>query len=228
MKQKLGKSALEDFLRQLTLCLNIPYVIVYDVALGWLTPMGRHSFLVVLLFIIAIFVASFVWWTLDRSRSTTGENSELRLQIDGLVENPLNLTYMEIVVMPRSNVNAKLFCVGAPNHPVDEGNWTGVSLRFILEIANVSSEAVKVAFFAADGFATDLTVAAAMRGDILLAYEKDGESLPEKLRLIVPNKWGYKWISNLTRIELVNHDFKGFYESRGYSDEAEIIENHDK
>ena len=190
--------------------------------------MRKQPFLVVLLLVIAIFVASFVWWTLGRSGSTTGEISELWLQIDGLVENPLNLTYTEIVMMPRSNVNAKLFCVGAPNHPADEGNWTGVSLRFILERANVSSEAVKVAFFAADGFTTDLTVAVAMRGDILLAYEKDGKSLPEKLRLIVPNKWGYKWISNLTRIELVNHDFKGFYESRGYSDEAEIVENRDK
>jgi DMSO/TMAO reductase YedYZ molybdopterin-dependent catalytic subunit len=190
--------------------------------------MRRKLFLMVLLMVIAISVASFVWWRLNLFGSVTGENSELVLQIDGLVEQPLNLTYREIAVMPRSNVNAKLFCVGAPSHPVAEGNWTGVSLRFILDRAKVSPGAVKVAFFATDGFATDLTVAVAMRGDVILAYEKDGKSLPEKLRLVVPNKWGYKWISNLTRIELVNYDFKGFYESRGYSDEAEIIENHNE
>ena len=61
-----------------------------------------------------------------------------------------------------------------------------------------------------------------MREDIILAYEKDGERLSEKTRLVVPGKWGYKWISQLTRIELVNYDFKGFWESRGYSDEADI------
>ncbi len=61
-----------------------------------------------------------------------------------------------------------------------------------------------------------------MREDVLLAYERDGEPLPEKLRLVVPGKWGYKWISQLIRVELVNYDFKGSWESRGYSDNAEI------
>ncbi len=188
--------------------------------------MRRKLFLIALLLVVAILVALFFWWRLNLFGSVTGENSGSQLQIGGLVERPLNLTYKEILAMPRSNVNATLFCVGAPNHPVAEGDWTGVSLRFILERARVSPEAVKVAFYAEDGFTTDLTVATAMRGDVILAYEKDGESLPEKLRLVVPDKWGYKWISNLTRIELVNYDFKGFYESRGYSDEAEIAENH--
>ncbi|NIR87790.1 molybdopterin-dependent oxidoreductase, partial [Candidatus Bathyarchaeota archaeon] len=86
----------------------------------------------------------------------------------------------------------------------------------------VSPEAVKVAFYAADDFTTDLIVTTAMREDVLLAYERDGEPLPEKLRLVVPGKWGYKWISQLIHIELVNYDFKGSWESRGYSDTAEI------
>jgi hypothetical protein len=40
--------------------------------------------------------------------------------------------------------------------------------------------------------------------------------------LVVPGKWGYKWISQLTVIELVNYDFLGRWESAGYSDEADI------
>jgi DMSO/TMAO reductase YedYZ molybdopterin-dependent catalytic subunit len=73
-----------------------------------------------------------------------------------------------------------------------------------------------------DGYSTDLTIATAMREDIILAYERDGMPLSEGLRLVVPGKWGYKWISGLTHIELVDYDFTGFWESRGYSDEADI------
>ena len=81
---------------------------------------------------------------------------------------------------------------------------------------------MKVAFYAYDGFTTDLTVTTAMRDDVILAYEKDGQPLTEKVRLVVPGKWGYKWMQQVTHIELVNYDFLGRYESQGYSDEADI------
>jgi DMSO/TMAO reductase YedYZ molybdopterin-dependent catalytic subunit len=93
-----------------------------------------------------------------------------------------------------------------------------------LETAGVSPDAVKVAFYASDGYSTDLPVETARREDVILAYEKDGVPLSEKLRLVVPGKWGYKWISQVTDIELVDYDFKGFWESRGYSDTADIAE----
>jgi hypothetical protein len=97
-----------------------------------------------------------------------------------------------------------------------------VRLGHILEEAGVSPQAVKVAFYASDNFTTDLTVTTAMRHDIILAYERDGEPLTENLRLVVPCKWGYKWIRDLIHIELVDYDFLGTLESQGYSDEANI------
>jgi hypothetical protein len=124
--------------------------------------------------------------------------------------------------MPTSTVYAKLYCVGWPSTPLAEGNWTGVRLGLILEEAGVSPEAVKVAFYADDGFSTDLTVTTAMRDDIILAYARDGEPLTENVRLVVPCKWGYKWISGPTHIELVDYDFLGTYESSGLPDEADI------
>ncbi len=127
--------------------------------------------------------------------------------------------------MPRSTVYAELYClpaVGSSGVLVDHGNWTGVRLELVLEKAGVSPQAVKVAFYAEDGFTTDLTVTTAMREDIFLAYEKDGKPLPEKLRLAVPSMWGYKWIKWLIHIEVVDYDFKGRYESRGFPDNAEI------
>jgi DMSO/TMAO reductase YedYZ molybdopterin-dependent catalytic subunit len=150
------------------------------------------------------------------------ENSEPSLAVDGSVQHPLDLTIDEIAAMPKTTVNATLYCVGAPDSPVENGNWTGVQLAFLLENVGVSPDAIKIAFYAEDGYTTDLTIAEAEQENIILAYEKDGNPLPETLRLVVPGRWGYKWISQVNRIELVNYDFKGFYESNGYSDTAEV------
>lgn len=149
-------------------------------------------------------------------------DAEWTLVVDGLVQDPLTLTFDDLIALPESTVYAELYCVGAPQRLLAEGNWKGVRLGLILQEAGVLPEAVKVAFYADDGFTTDLTVSTAMREDIVLAYERDGEPLEEKVRLVVPGKWGYKWIRDVTHIELVDYDFKGLWESVGYSDEADI------
>lgn len=154
--------------------------------------------------------------------------SDWQLTVTGLVANPFNLTLSEMQALPQTTVNASLICVDQPGYVVAKGNWTGVKLWYLLETAGVSSDAVKVAFFAADGYATDLTLTTAKRDDVVVAYQKDGLALPESLRLVVPGKWGYKWIAQLTRIEPVNFDFLGRWESQGYTDTADTTEGSPK
>jgi DMSO/TMAO reductase YedYZ molybdopterin-dependent catalytic subunit len=158
--------------------------------------------------------------------SGAAADSEWTLVVDGFVQSPLSLTFDDLLAMPTSTVYAPLYCVGLPSTPLAEGDWTGVRLGYILEQAGVSPGAIKVAFYADDGFATDLPLATAMRDDVILAYERDGEPL-ERKQLVVPCKWGYKWIREPTHIELVDYDFLGTYESGAYSDEANIGEDTD-
>jgi hypothetical protein len=153
--------------------------------------------------------------------NAAGQNGQLI--VTGLVGTPLNLTLAELTDMPQTTVNATIICVDFPGNVVEDGNWTGVKLETLLEMANPSTDAIKVAFFASDGYSTDLTIQTAMRDDTIVAYQNNGEAL-SSLRLAVPGKWGYKWISMLTRIELVNYNFLGRWESQGYSDEANISE----
>jgi len=175
--------------------------------------------------IITVIVAVFPFWSgLTPTVRAEPINVDWQLSIIGLVNQPLNLSLTDIAAMPKTSVYATIYCVDFPNSVVTEGNWTGVNLWFLLETAGVSSDAVKVAFFASDGFSTDLPIETAMREDIILAYEKDGAGLSEKLRLVVPGKWGYKWINQVTSIEVVDYDFRGFWESRGYSDTADRTE----
>lgn len=141
-----------------------------------------------------------------------------QLRVDGQVEHSFNVSIEEIVAMPKTTVDASLYCVDAPGSLITRGNWTGVRLGYIMDKAGVFPSTIKVAFYAEDDYSTDLNVTVARREDIILAYEKDGHVLPEKLRLVVPGMWGYKWISQLDHIEFVDYDFKGLSESHGYPD----------
>lgn len=177
------------------------------------------------LFITAIIVG----FTVLGSFATTSipavqavSSNDWRVTISGLVVNPMDLSLTDLAAMPQTNVEATIYCVDFPTSPVTSGKWTGVKLSTLFEQAGVSSSAVKVAFYASDGYATDLDLGTANHDDIILAYQKDGLPLTETLRLVVPGKWGYKWINQVTSIVLVDYDFKGKWESLGYSDTGDI------
>jgi DMSO/TMAO reductase YedYZ molybdopterin-dependent catalytic subunit len=167
-------------------------------------------------------VAVSFWSGLTPTARAESSGADWQITVTGLVEHPLNLSLTAITTLPQTPVNAALICVGSSGSVSEEGNWVGVNLWFLLETAGVSPGAVKVAFYASDGYSTDLPLETAKREDVILAYEKDGAPLNEKVRLVVPGKWGYKWISKVTRIELVDYDFKGTWESGGYPDAADI------
>jgi DMSO/TMAO reductase YedYZ molybdopterin-dependent catalytic subunit len=143
----------------------------------------------------------------------------LALTITGLVDNPTNLTITELKTLPKTTIYAALICVDFPQSIVEEGNWTGVKLATLLETATIKPGAVKIIIAAGDGYSSDLSVDDAKQDDVILAYEKDGQAL-SGLRLVVPGRWGYKWVNMVAKIEVVDYDYIGFWESRGYSDSA--------
>ena len=145
-----------------------------------------------------------------------------QLNIRGVVNTPQNFTLAELTTMPKTTVHATIYCVDFPTVVVASGEWTGVRLATLLEHVGVLPSAVKIGFFAADGYSTDLDLETATVQDVVVAYGKDGAPLGETLRLVAPGKWGYKWISQLTDIVLFDFDFKGKWESAGYSDQANV------
>jgi DMSO/TMAO reductase YedYZ molybdopterin-dependent catalytic subunit len=152
-------------------------------------------------------------------------STQWTLNINGLVQQPLNLTLEDLEAMPQTTEEATIYCVDFPTQIVTTGIWTGVSLATLLKQAGVQPSAFKVAFFAADQYATDLDLASAKQSGVMVAYAKDGAPLAETLRLVVPGRYGYKWISQLTTITLVDYNFLGKWESQGYSDDAYMQSN---
>ena len=179
--------------------------------------MNKKRFLT--LTIIIIMALSFIGYN---SKLPVTQAQTTVLTITGLVQNPLSLTLNEIEAMPQTTEFAELICVDAPTTPLEWGDWTGVQLSYLLQQAIVNSSAFKVAMFAPDGFMADLTVQMATTdNNILVAYEINNTALAG-LQLVVPNNYGYKWISDLTQIQLVSSNFLGTEERDGYPDDATI------
>ncbi|MGD0644935.1 MAG: molybdopterin-dependent oxidoreductase [Candidatus Bathyarchaeia archaeon] len=180
--------------------------------------MKQSRVLLVTVTIIGILLVASFGWSFRPTVHAESNNGDWQLSVSGLVDTPLNLTLAGLEAMPQTTVYADLICVGSPGVVLEEGNWTGVQLWTLLETAGVSLSAIKVTFLATDGFKTDLSIATAQRSDVVLAYEENGNPLPDELRMVVPGEWGYKWIDMVTVIQLVNYNFLGTEESMGYDD----------
>ena len=92
-------------------------------------------------------------------------------------------TYAHILEMPKTIVNADLYCDGAL---ATYGDWGGVLLGYLLTQAQITPPEVgSIQFVASDGYQTALPINIAI--DLIIAYERNGQPLAEGLRLIVPD-----------------------------------------
>jgi DMSO/TMAO reductase YedYZ molybdopterin-dependent catalytic subunit len=164
----------------------------------------------------------------DKLRVETAEGqpsidlSTYRLSVEGLVDNKLSLSFDEIKALPAQERFVKLPCVEGWT---DAATWKGPRLADLLERAGVQKKARTVVFDSPGGYSTSLTLDDVKATDPLLAYDVNGARLPDEqgypLRLVVPNKLGYKWIKWVVAIKLIEGDYKGYWESRGYSNSAD-------
>lgn len=148
------------------------------------------------------------------------------LEIGGLVENPMVLSYSDILNMPQSSVFATLETISNPKGGSFIGNaiWTGVPFDYILEQAVPDEDALEVVFYCEDGYSTSIIIEEAMEEGVILAYKMNGKTLAAEhgypVRMVVPEKYGMKWPKWINTIELVDYDYKGYWEQRGWSDYA--------
>ena len=148
------------------------------------------------------------------------DTSAQGLSITGLVDHKQVFAIEDLKSMPNVTVRSELICVSGKSFGTH--NWTGVRLGALLEEAGVQPGVVKVAFRASGNYSTDLTIEDATRGDVIVALYEDGVALNTHTKLVVPGKWGYKWIDGIEEIELVDYDYKGTWERSGYSDSGNV------
>jgi len=150
-----------------------------------------------------------------------------KLEINGLVQNPVSYTYDEVIE------NHKLYKKVVTLNCVEGWSvtvlWEGMLVRDLLERAKPLPEAKVIVFHAYDGYTTSLPVDYIMDRDILMAYKMNEITIPPErgfpFQLVAESKWGYKWIKWITGIELSDDvNYRGYWESRGYSNTADLDE----
>ena len=121
------------------------------------------------------------------------------LQITSLSSITLNLTYIDILALPKTTVAADLACYG---NPVASGDWGGAKLSDLLNQVGIDPSVTSVVFKASDGYSVSIPLDMAMRPDVIIAYDLSGSPLAEGLRLVIPGANGNMWISMITSITM--------------------------
>ena len=154
------------------------------------------------------------------------EMSNWSLKIDGLVERPTTFLYADMTALPSYSDYYTLQCISNEVGGELWGNahWKGVRLVELLTRVGLKPGIQNVVFHAEDGYTDSIALDAALRADALLAYEMNGEVLPKEhgypARLLIPGIYGMKNVKWITRIELVDYDYKGFWAKQGWDDAA--------
>ncbi|MQY62603.1 molybdopterin-dependent oxidoreductase [archaeon] len=153
------------------------------------------------------------------------DNETYSLTVTGLVNNELEYTYDEVLYnYPSFKKVVTLRCVEGWSVTI---LWEGIQLKDLIADAEVNPEATTVIFYAYDGYSTSLPLDYIIDNNIMMAYKMNNVTLPPErgfpFQLVAESKWGYKWIKWITAIELSdNEDYRGYWESRGYPNDADL------
>jgi len=156
-----------------------------------------------------------------------------QLEIGGLVSKPLKLSYSDLLLMPSVRRTSTLECAGNASGGAGVGTaiWSGLPLGELLQQAGLKPEATTIVFHGADSgegdgvpagthFARAIPLEKAMEPATLLAYEMNGEPLPAEhgfpLRALVAGWYGMDSVKWLTRIEVQEQPFKGYFQDKKY------------
>jgi DMSO/TMAO reductase YedYZ molybdopterin-dependent catalytic subunit len=165
-----------------------------------------------------------------------------KLSVRGHVNQALSLSLADLLAMPRVEVVAVCQCSGNSrglfqprvpgaqweNGAMGNARWTGVRLRDVLDRAGVKAGAVAVrssglddpVVQAAPKFMKPLDIDHARDGEVMLAFQMNGEPLPLlngfPVRLIVPGWYGDYWVKMLSNIEVLDAPDQNYFEKIAY------------
>jgi len=152
------------------------------------------------------------------------------LRVSGLVDEPFELTFDELLDLDLVEADVTLTCVSNPvgGDLVGNARWLGVPVRDLLDRARPRRSADQLVGRSVDGYTCGIPLPAAYDRPCLVAVGMNGEPLPLRhgfpARLVTPGVYGYvgstKW---LTGLEVTTFDaFDQYWVPRGYAEQAPI------
>ncbi len=145
------------------------------------------------------------------------------ISVSGLVDSAKTYSYQDLLALASYQKVVTLHCVEGWDATA---LWEGVSVKDMLGQAGIQAGARTVIFYAQDGDSTSFSIEDIQGQDFMLAYKVNAIPLTEQhgypSRLVAAEKWGYKWIKWVTKIELSDQSYKGYWESNGYSNIGDL------
>ena len=146
-----------------------------------------------------------------------------RLRFFGLVEKPFELSYDELKALPATEWHGDIHCVTRWSKQAT--TWKGVLFSQLVARAKPLASVTHVVQHADNDYTTNLPLSVMLDDDVLVAYEFDGAPIEPvhggPVRLVVPKKYFWKSAKWVNGIEFLDHDQKGFWEVRGYNNDAD-------
>ena len=158
------------------------------------------------------------WPILDLGTHPNVPAKEWRLQVGGLVENPIRWGWDELMAQPRFRSTSDIHCVTQWSR--FDNRWEGVSAQHLLSVVKPKPSARFVMFKSYDGYATNLPIEAFAADDVLLATSWEEKPLAREhggpVRVVVPKHYFWKSAKWVRHIWFAEKDSRGFWEVRGY------------
>ena len=162
------------------------------------------------------------WPVLDLGTQANISLEEWTLIIDGEVEFPIKLNWMDFIALPQTNDISDFHCVTTWSK-LDMA-WQGVRLMDIAALVLPKETATHLMCYGYDEYSTNISLEEALKPDVLLVHQFQGKPLPREhggpVRMITPQLYAWKGSKWISRIEFMKQNKRGFWEERGYSNTA--------
>ncbi|MDX2167858.1 MAG: molybdopterin-dependent oxidoreductase [Deltaproteobacteria bacterium] len=162
------------------------------------------------------------WPVLDLGLSPIVPQHRWQLTLDGACRHPQTLNWEAFQQLEQVDDVSDFHCVTGWSRL--DVPWRGVRFSTVAALAEPDDAAEFVLCHAHDGYTTNLSLAEALKDDVLLVHTADGQPLPREhggpVRLITPQLYAWKGAKWIRRIEFLRQDQRGFWEVRGYSNSA--------
>jgi DMSO/TMAO reductase YedYZ molybdopterin-dependent catalytic subunit len=170
------------------------------------------------------------WPVLDLGEQPNVPLEKWKLEVGGLVENPLTLNWEQFLALPQVDDVSDFHCVTTWSR--FDNRWRGVRFRTVAELAVPTEQAHFVLCTGYDfmpgtfiPYTVNVPLNRALDNDVLLVHTWEGKPLPREhggpVRMITPKLYAWKGAKWIRKIEFLERDQKGFWEVRGYSNSAE-------
>jgi len=149
-----------------------------------------------------------------------------RLKIFGAVEQPAEMSWQQFASLPTKTVRTDIHCV--TRWTKFDTLWEGVPFAAIVAMVRPKPSVKFVLSHGANGYSANVPFAVANDDDVLLAYRYDGRPLEPihggPMRMFVPKRYFWKSTKWCNGVEFLENDRPGFWELRGYNNNADPSE----